>query len=385
MTNFSSDLEKDPLIGEYVTESVSKWREGIDEEDSCLGDTLSVYSRLLRYKYLFIVACVAIIIVSAALSITRGSYNIDFLKVYSLIWDHIWGTVAPEDHTADYVVWDLRLPRILVAIFGGAALAVAGAVMQSVLKNPLADSYTTGVSSGAGFGAAVATLLITSAGATIYGESIMVTFAFVFSLIPMFIIITVSKASNSSATTMIMAGIGTMYIFSALTTVVKLLMSPDALTSMYSWQVGTLSLSSWKAVPVVTVITIACVVLSCILSQRLNVMATGDENAKALGIDPDLHRTIFLIISGILAAGIVSFVGLIGFVGLVAPHVCRIFIGADNRYLIPSSALFGATLMLVADQIGQSLATQMPVGVIMAFFGGPAFILLIMRKSRSAW
>ncbi len=382
MGQYFENVDQDPLISKDVDDSITFWDHGLDEDDDLFNVTISEYTRLRRLKYLFIAACAIFIAGAISVSVTIGSYDIEFLKVYELIIDHIMGTVAPEDEVADYVVWELRLPRIIVAIFGGAALAVAGAVMQSVLKNPLADSYTTGVASGAGFGATLAMTF----GIVIGSMSSVVILAFLFALIPIGIIIGISRFTSSSPTTMIMAGMGTMYIFNALTTVMMLFADPHALQTMYAWQVGSLGLASWDAVPMVMIVSIVGVAIACMMGGKLNVLATGDESAKALGINTDRMRMLLLLLTGVLAAGVVSFIGLVGFVGLVAPHICRMFIGADNKFLLPASAIFGAVLMLLADQIGQVLlATPLPVGVVMAFFGGPLFIWLILRRSNKAW
>ena len=382
MGQYFENVDEDPLISSDVNASITAWDAGVDDTDDSLLGTIKEYSRLIKMKYLFILVCLILIIVSISVSVTIGSYDIPFLKVYSLIIEHILGTVSPEDSIADYVVWDLRLPRIITGIFGGAALAVAGAVMQSVLKNPLADSYTTGVASGAGFGAVLAMILGISAGAM----TGVVTFAFVFAMIPIGVIILISRFTNASPTTMIMAGLGTMYIFNAFTTVIMLWSDPQALTTMYSWQVGSLGLASWDSVPAVMVVSTIGVFIAAIMAGKLNVLATGDESAKALGINADRLRILLLLLTGILAAGIVSFIGLVGFVGLVSPHICRMFVGADNKFLIPASAIFGAMIMLIADQIGMVLlSTALPVGVVMAFFGGPVFIWLILRKSNNVW
>ena len=194
--------------------------------------------------------------------------------------------------------------------------------------------------------------------------------------------------SNASPTTMIMAGIGTMYIFNAMTTVMMLWADPQALAQIYAWQVGSLGNGgvSIENAPIVIVAVLACVIVIQLMAGKINVLATGDESAKALGIDADKMRILLLLITGMLAAAVVSFVGLVGFVGLVTPHICRMFIGADNRYLIPASALFGGMLMIVADQIGRvALSTPLPVGVVMSFIGGPVFIWLILRKSKNVW
>ncbi len=379
---FFDKVDDDPLISEDTGYAINRYTEGIEFDDTNLLETAKEYSRLHRLKLLFILGCAVAIVIAISISVTIGSYDIGFFKVYQLIWQHIMGTVPLEDTTADYVVWTLRLPRIIMAIFGGASLAVAGSVLQSILKNPLADSYTTGVSSGAGFGAVLA-MSLGIAGASMTG---VVGLAFLFAMVPTAIIIMISRFSNASPTTMVMAGLGTMYIFNAFTTVIMLWSDPQALSRMYSWQVGSLGLATWDGVPIVMIVAIVGTLVMCLLAGKLNVLATGDESAKALGIDAGKMRLIFLILTGILAASIVSFIGLVAFVGLVAPHICRMFVGADNKYLIPASAIFGGMLMLLADQVGMVLlSTPLPVGVVMSFLGGPVFIWLILRRSNKAW
>jgi iron complex transport system permease protein len=276
------------------------------------------------------------------------------------------------------------MPRVVVGIVAGAGLSVAGAVMQSTLMNPLADSYTTGVSSGASFGATVAmTLGMTAAS----GSQAIVINAFLFALIPTAMIISVSKMKNASPTTMIMAGIAIMYIFNAFTTVMMLWADESTLAEVYQWQVGTLAGTTWSEVPIMIVAVLAGIVAVQLLSRKLNVLATGDETARALGVDASKMRIILLVIVALMSAAVVSFTGLIGFVGLVTPHIVRIFIGADNRYLIPASAIAGSALLVTADLLGRAILSPvvLQVGVVMAFIGGPMFLWLLMRKNSRVW
>ena len=380
---YYDDTEQDPLLGNLVKDSIKSWVKGTSAEDVGFGRTVKEYRRIIRFRYVFIAVCIVVIFANAGYSVTLGPYGISLKEAYEIIWSHL--TFGHYSDTAkDYIVWQTRIPRVAFAVFGGAALSVAGAVMQSILKNPLADSYTTGVSSGAGFGATLAM----STGMVVGSMTGVVSFAFVFSIIPTAVIIAISKLSNASPTTMIMAGIGVMYVFSAGTTVLMLWSDPQAMSAIYAWQVG--SLSNYNVVfdniPIILVVSVVGTVFMCLMAGRINVLATGDESAKALGIDADKLRIILLLVTGLLAAAIVSFVGIVGFVGLVSPHIVRIFIGADNRYLIPASAIFGGMLMLVADQIGRvALSTPLPVGVVMAFIGGPIFLWLILRRGKNVW
>ncbi len=331
---------------------------------------------------LFIMACVLVMVVTAGYAVSYGALDISFLETYETIWNHITGNITNTG--MDFIVVTVRSPRIVAGIIGGIGLAVCGVVMQSVLRNPLADPYTTGVSSGAGFGATVAI----TCGLSAVNSTPTVILAFLFSLLPTLAIVVMSKhKSSSSPTVMIMFGIGLMYIFNAMTTVLMLWSSPDDLASVYHWQVGSLGKMTWDQIPYMLAVVIPGVLIVQFLSGKLNVLATGDDNAKALGVNPHRMRILLLALTGLISAAVVSFTGIIGFVGLVTPHIVRIFIGADNRYLIPASALFGGMLMVVADLLGRCVIPNavLPVGVVMAFIGGPTFIWLLMRKGNKAW
>lgn len=178
-----------------------------------------------------------------------------------------------------------------------------------------------------------------------------------------------------------------MYIFNAMSTVLKLWSDPEALSALYRWQVGTLGGIGWDSVEIMLAFTTIGCIISMLLSRELNLLSAGDENARALGIDAEKIRILCFVVVALMSASIVSFTGLIGFVGLVAPHVVRLFIGADNKYLIPASAFFGAALLVVSDIIGRTALspTILQVGVVTAFLGGPLFLWLIIRKDTKVW
>lgn len=337
-------------------------------------------------KIAFIFACFISIIIAMGLIITYGEYPIPFGDVYSIIWNHIiYGVPSdPIEYLRDYVVCDLRLPRVIVAIIGGFGLAVAGTVMQSTLKNPMADSYTTGVSSGAAFGATLSMV----AGITLFSTNAgMLVSAFIFSLAPTLMILIVTKFKKVSATSMILAGLAVMYIFNACTTTLKLWADPDALSSIYRWQVGTLNNMLWSDVPLMFVITVVGSAAVLFLSNKINILSSGDETAKSLGINAQKLRVVCLVIVSLITASIVCHTGTIGFVGLVAPHIARIFIGSDNRFLIPAAGAFGALLMMISDIIGRTILAPsvLEVGVVTAFIGGPMFLYLIIKQKKEVW
>lgn len=371
--------------GDIVRKAASLWTAPIPETEK-MEHVVQKYRVSQLRKLAFVGICIVIAIIVAWLSIGYGQMDLGFFKCYEIIWDHLTGNVGTSDDEIllDYIVVQERLPRILAALITGAGLAIAGCVMQSVLKNPLADPYTTGISSGAGFGA---TLAITAGFTLVGGNYSIVINAFIFALIPMAVILAISKLKGSSPTMMIMAGIAVMFIFNSFTTVMKLNADPDALALLYQWNVGTVTDVGWGEIPLMAAMVILGVTITQLLSRKLNILSTGDDSAKAMGLDVENLRILLLLLVSLVTATVVSFTGLIGFVGLVAPHVCRMFVGADNRFLVLSSAMFGAVLLEVADLVGRTVIApgELQVGVVTAFIGGPMFLYLILKQKKGTW
>lgn len=346
------------------------------------------YRSFTRRKLAFILLCILIAVVSIGVSIIIGERNIGFFEAYGIIWDHIKG-IIPERGTVEYadhyIVWNLRLPRAIFAAVAGAGLAIGGVVMQSVMKNPLADPYTTGVSSGACFGVAVAIVM----GFTLSGQMDQFGFVFnalIFALIPTALIIVLSPLSNSSPATLILAGVAISYLFNALTTFLLVTTDAETLAEVYSWQVGSLTDIRWSSVHIMAVVNIIGIFLIYFLSSKLNIMALGDAQAKSLGLNVETMRIICLLIMSLMIASVVAFAGIIGFIGLIAPHIVRMAIGSDNKFVVPASAAFGAAFLMVADIISRTITSiPVPVGVIISFIGAPIFLYLIIRQRRTMW
>ncbi|MHC1572949.1 MAG: FecCD family ABC transporter permease [Candidatus Syntropharchaeales archaeon] len=285
---------------------------------------------------------------------------------------------------ADVCVWNLRLPRIFLGIIAGIGLGLAGAVMQGILRNPLASPYTLGISSGAGFGASLAIL----AGAGIVsGKYLIIGNAFVFALLVSFTILGLSSRKGATPETMILAGIAMMYLFGAMTTILQYFGEAEAVKEAVFWMVGDLNRSSWPVVTIILGTLVCCTPLLMMRSWDLNVMGAGDETAKSLGVNVKRTRIITMVVSTLLVATIVSFTGTIGFIGLVAPHMTRLAIGGDNRYVLPVSGLLGAVILISADLVARRIIAPviLPVGAVTAFMGAPLFLYLIMRRRREYW
>lgn len=373
------DQTEDPRIGRVVIEAIDEWEQPLDPEQDA---SVSSYHRYVLRKWIFTIGCAVIAFLVMGVALTIGDTPITVLDTYKTIFYHLIGDVHNSFY--DYVIIELRMPRIIIGLIAGAGLAVCGTVMQSIMMNPLTDPYTTGVSSGAMFGVTIAMVM----GFTIVsGQAGILVNAFVFALIPTGVMIAVSKLKDVSPTVLVMAGIAVMYLFNAMTSMLKLWATDSTLSEIYIWSVGSLTLAGWTAVPYLLGIVIPGIVLMMLLSRQINVLTTGDENATAMGINVNQIRRVLLVIIALVAATIVAFTGLIGFVGLIAPHVCRIFVGADNRFMIPASAMFGAMMLVLADLLGRTIIAPsvIQVGVITSFLGGPMFLWLLLRKGSKVW
>ncbi len=335
------------------------------------------YSKLkTRLIILFAVVAAAM----AFLSIGIGKYDVDLVRGLEIIYDYF--SYGPSDSIEERVVFTQRIPRGLMAVIVGLGLAIAGAVMQSMLHNPLADPYTTGVSSGASMGASLFVVLGVSI-IPISGSLGLMTNAFVFSLIPAFLILGLSVFKKITSTTMILIGIGVMYMFSALTQMLKVMATPQQMERLYLWQLGSLGECSLSDVVVVSVVVLVCAVVLYGYRVDLNLLSVGDKPALTMGTDPWKTRIICLVIVSFMTAVAVSFTGVIGFVGLVAPQMVRTLIGSDNRFLLPASAAFGGMFLVICDCLCRVLgSTGVPVGVLTAVIGSPLFLYMLIKRSK---
>ncbi len=350
------------------------------------------YDSYIFRKIVFIVICLIVSVALVGISIYIGGSDIEITRVYDLLWKHITGQTYEQgtvDFIDDYVVWKLRLPRALFGVIAGAGLAVCGAVMQSVMKNPLADPYTTGISSGACFGMAIAIILGIEIGSgTILSDAGGIVNAFIFAVIPMLLIIVLNQRIGASPTTLILAGVAISYIFNSMTTVLMMMTDAETLASVYRWQVGSLSNNlTWDELPLMAIINIAGIIVVSLLSSKLNVLTLGDDSAKSLGMNADMMRVVCLFIVSFMVASIVCYCGIIGFVGLVVPHIIRILIDSDNKFVIPASMVLGAVFLIGSDIIARMVSplNAIPVGVILSFIGSPIFLYLIIRQKKEVW
>ena len=332
---------------------------------------------------------VLLTIVFALFSMGFGSSkSLNFWKIIRIVL----GLDEPSDIQRS-ILLNIRLPRVLMAIFAGAALATAGTLMQGSLGNPLVSPLTLGVASGASLGAALAIILGFSVIDIGFGGSywisdwfpntILVLNTFIFSLIVVFIVIKLGELRGVSAESYILVGIAITFINGAIVESLVYFATPQQLAQLTHWSFGSVRRPALETVLFVGVILTLIYPRLFKYSWDLNTLAIGgDDFAISTGVDPSKLRKKILIISAFATSIIIAFTGLIGFVGLAAPHIARLMIGNDYRKLVPSSALIGALLVLIADTVGGTLFSPvvLPVGIMLSILGGPFFLYLLLNR-----
>ncbi|MEO8262918.1 MAG: iron ABC transporter permease [Pseudolysinimonas sp.] len=290
---------------------------------------------------------------------------------------------APTDPVVESTLWVVRFPRIAMAIVVGAALAAAGAVMQAIFGNPLAEPGVVGVSSGAALGAATAIVL----GLAAFGDGLVAALAFVGGLLATMLVYLVSRANGrTEVVTLLLTGIAVIAVAGAGLAFVLFSASSANREQIIFWQLGSLGGSLWREVLVVAVVAVPGIVVATALGRRYDVLALGERNARHLGIDVERLRIVSVVVVALLTGVAVAFVGIIAFVGLVVPHLIRMLLGPSHRQLIVASALGGAVLMVFADLLARTLVAgaELPIGLLTSLVGGPFFFYLLWRQRRRA-
>jgi ABC-type Fe3+-siderophore transport system, permease component len=351
-------------------------------EDDQELPTYREYKGYIRHKVLFIIAGILVLFISVLAVAGIGSIHIAFLDVLKYIFTF-------DTDGMGQIVWNIRLRRIIACILVGAGLAVAGTVMQCILRNPLASPYTLGLSSAAAFGASFAIIFLQSGSSitssiVVNNPYITTICAFIFSLIATGIILLLTKITRVTAETMVLAGVAISAIFAAGLSFMQFVATDSQLANIVSWSFGDMGRATWNWDIIVFVVLVPVVIYFLYKRWDYNAMDSGEETAKGLGINTERERIIGMVLSALLSSVIVSFFGIIAFIGLLGPHIVRMIIGGDHRYLIPGSMVFGALILLVSDVIGMNILHPMvlPVGIITSMLGGPLFIYLLVRRYR---
>lgn len=339
----------------------------------------AIYARLSARRRLVLAAALTCLAVSFLLDVATGPA---FLPISSVVKSVLGGA---QDRTTDTIVWTIRLPIAGMAIVVGASLGLTGAVMQTILNNPLASSYTLGISAGAGFGAA---LVIVAGVALPVPEAFAVPVsAFLFAGIACTIVWLIGARRGATPEILVLGGIACLFFFQALLSLLQFMASQETLQQIVFWLFGSLQRATWAKLAIVATALLAAVPVLATDVWRLTSLKLGDERARGLGVDvPALRLRCFVLVS-MLTGVAVAFVGTIGFIGLVGPHIARILIGEDQRVFLPASAVFGALLLSLASIASKSLipGAIFPIGIVTALIGVPFFVWLVMSTRRAYW
>lgn len=327
-----------------------------------------------------------VLLISFVLALSYGNAQIPIVQILEIIMSNI---MHPVNYTGDLgafydIIWLLRMPRIILAICVGAGLAVCGVVMQAIVKNPLADPYILGISSGASLGATAAVLLgIGSA----LGENFIGISAFIGALSISFLVLFIANLGGpANSVKLLLAGMALSAICSAFSSfIVYFANNMEGIQTITYWLMGSLAGASWSLLYKLIPLIVVCILLLWSQAKILNLMLLGDDTAITLGYNLHIYRQLYLLITSLMIGTIVYASGVLGFVGLLIPHLVRMLIGTDHKYLIPTSALVGAIFLIISDLCCRVILprTELPIGLLISLIGAPTFIYMMIRKTYS--
>ncbi len=320
---------------------------------------------MLRFKKWMIILGVLLVILflTGIISLFTGAVNI----LPFGMWPEFYETI----------IFKVRLPRILLSIIVGIGLAVSGVVFQGLLRNPLADPYILGTSSGAALGASIALLL--GLDSFVYSLPLI---AFLFSLLSLMLVYTISSSGGRiQLQVLLLAGVIVSTFLAALVMLIMSLAKRETHEIIF-WIMGNLGETNYTFIKIVGIFVLLGSGLIYIFARELNIICLGEEKARYLGIEIEKLKKILFVITSLIVGAVVSISGMIGFVGLIIPHILRLIVGPDHRILIPASALVGAIFLIISDTLARTIAApvEIPVGIITALFGAPFFIFLLAKK-----
>ena len=343
------------------------------------NNILADYKKYVRKRIYFIIIVFLLLLVMSVFSLLSGAADIRFIDVWQLILGKSSGFVSQ-------VIFNIRLPRVIGAILSGTALAVSGAVIQSLLRNPLASPYTLGISGAAAFGAAFA-MVVLGAGSAHSGSNmienpyIVTLSAFVWSLAGIVIILLLSNYKGATPEIIILSGIIISSLFTAGISAMQYFADNVQLASIVFWSFGDLGRASWDNLWILAVVLLPLMFFFFSQIWTYKSLQSGDEHAQSLGVNVKKARLTGMVASALATAIVVSFYGVIAFVGLVVPHIVRRIIGNDDQFLIPASAVFGGFFLLLSDTLARTVLSPvvLPVGILTSFIGAPLFLFLLIK------
>lgn len=308
-----------------------------------------------------------------------GTFPVQPLELLDLIASHLFGYSTSYPEVYNTVIFQVRLPRVLLGMMVGASLTISGATFQGIFRNPLVSPYILGLSSGAAFGASLSLAFLP-------GVSIQFA-AFFFSLLAVGLTYFMATTRRSTpVVSLVLAGVIVSAVFDSLLAIVQIAVNEKALQSIVYWIMGSLGTASWsKIYSAFPFFAIGCAVM-LLLRWRLNVLALGDEEARSVGLNPEVYKIVFIVAASLVASSAVAVAGVIGLVGLIVPHMLRMLFGPDHKTLIPLSLTFGASFLVLVDDFARAgMGFEVPVGVITTLVGAPFFAYLLRTVQSGGW
>lgn len=329
-----------------------------------------------------------ILVVTIVIAIAIGSSCIEPAEVYGVLLRKLTNRAIGNNTfnvMTQNIIWEIRLPRVLLGAICGAGLALCGVLMQCVTKNPIAEPYILGISSGASFGAVSVIVL---GAISSFGINSVTTGAFVGSLISGILVFAIGTqmGKSTSTTRLVLSGMAISTIFSSLTNLlIYSAKNANQAKNAVFWTVGSLGGAKWDVLLFPSIMLVIVIIVSLIISKSLDILLLGDDSAIILGINVKLIKSIILLLATLLTASLVAITGAIGFIGLVVPHICRTIVGSDHKKLIILSLLIGAIFLISSDIIARGIfpPIEIPIGIITSLVGGPFFLYLIYKKNYS--
>ncbi|APT57643.1 iron ABC transporter permease [Roseomonas gilardii] len=338
------------------------------------------YRRLLLRRGAVLAGLTLLLLVALVCDVMTGPSRLPFADVLSTI-------LSPDGATGPMrvIVWDVRLPYALMAVLVGAALALAGAEMQTVLNNPLASPFTLGVSSAASLGAALAIVLGRGV-PWVPQDWLIPANAFVFAFASMLLLHFMSRLRGAGVDALVLFGIALVFAMNALVALLQFVATEQALQQLVFWSMGSLARATWPKIGIMALALAVCVPFCARATWKLTALRLGEDRARSFGVDATALRRGSLLRVSLLAAVSVAFVGTIGFVGLVGPHAARLMVGEDHRYFLPASALCGAVLLSLSSIASKMIVPGLliPIGIVTALIGVPVFVALVFGRARAA-
>ena len=337
------------------------------------------FHRAASRRAAVLLGALAALLLSVLLDAATGPAFLPLGQVASAVMGY------PTDASVKAIVWSIRLPVALTALAVGAALGLSGAIMQTILNNPLASSYTLGISAGAGFGASL--VIVLGASLPLPESYAIAVNAMLFATLACAGVYWIGGARNATAEGLVLAGIALLFLFQALTSLLQMVASPESLQQVVFWLFGSLQKSTWPKLWALLAVLLICAPFLARDVWGLTALKLGDARASALGVNVRRLRIRCFVLVSVLTGVAVAFVGTIGFVGLVAPHLARMLIGEDQRGFLPASALLGAVLLSLASVASKTVSpgAVLPIGIVTALIGVPFFIWMVLRSRRSYW